>query len=200
MIVYKLSQVIVYVFGKVWLRMSIYGKENIPEKGGFILASNHVSNLDPLLLGAICRRRMGFMAKEELFRVPGLCWWLKAIGAFPVKRNASDISSLKNALNILRQGLGLLVFPEGRREESGAKNIEVKGGVGFLSEKANVGVIPVYIQGTQQALPKYAKWVKPAKVSIFFGKEIPCERRLPYHDFAQKVMDGILQLSCSKIS
>lgn len=182
----------------VFLGIRVYGRKNIPKKGGFILASNHVSHLDPVALGVACPRKLNFMAKEELFLHPFFGGLISRLGAFPVKRNSADRSALKEAMKRLKQGRGLLLFPEGTRQgASGNAAVMPQAGVGFLAAKVGVPVVPAYINGTQAALPRGAKWIKPgSRVSVYFGEKIDIERRLPYHEFAQVIMAKIRQLSC----
>lgn len=175
-------------------RIKVSGAENIPKSGGFILASNHLSYLDPAVLAIACPREVNFMAKKELFNIPFLSNLISALGAFPVKRNTADISALKEAMKRVNAGNGLLVFPEGSRKE-GATDLEPQAGVGFIAAKLNAFVIPAFISGTDIALPKGSKFIKPAKVSVTFGEQIYLERGLPYKEIAQKIMDAIRLLS-----
>lgn len=182
-----------FVFG-FFFKIRISGVENIPQKGGFILASNHLSYLDPAVLAIACPRKVNFMAKAELFSIPLFSNLIRVLGAFPVKRNSADISALKEAIKRVNSGSGLLVFPEGARKD-GANDLEPQAGVGFLAAKINASVIPAFISGTDVAMPKGKRYIKPAKVSVIFGKEIPIERGMPYKDIAQNIMDNIRRLS-----
>lgn len=182
---------------KVFFRMKVYGQENIPKKGGFILASNHVSYIDPPAVGAAANRRVKFMAREDLFSHPLLGWWLRNVEVIPVKRDSADLSALKAAMKILKQGRGLALFPEGRRSTDG-KIGEPEPGIGFLAAKTGVPVIPTFVSGTEKALPKGAKKIKPHQVSVCFGKQILIERRMPYQDIANNIMQEIRHLSCPK--
>lgn len=182
-----------FVFG-FFFKIKVSGAENIPKEEGFILASNHLSYLDPAVLAIACPREVNFMAKKELFNIPLFSNLISALGAFPVKRNTADISALKEAIKRVNAGNGLLVFPEGSRKE-GLTDLEPQAGIGFLAAKINAFVIPVFISGTDIAMPKGAKFIKPAKVSVTFGKQIRIERGVPYKEIAQKIMDSIRQLS-----
>lgn len=172
--------------------IEVSGRGNIPKKGGFILASNHRSYLDPVILGVACPRRLNFMAKEELFHNPFFSWLISRLGAFPVKRNHADISALKQALKRVNSGNGLLVFPEGSRNHS-----QPQAGIGFLAAKINAPVIPVFIKGTEEALPKGAKCIRRGKLSVYFGRQISVERRTSYQEIAQQIMNNIIELSHS---
>lgn len=180
---------------KIFFRFKAYGSENIPKTGGFILASNHGSYLDPIAVGIGCRRKLNYMAKEELFDGRFSSWFYRAIRVFPVKRETADLSALKNAMHILKAGGGLVLFPQGTRNAEGAQKPPYAG-VGFLAAKLNVPVIPAFVKGADKALPARAKFIRLTKVSVYFGKEIPIERRMPYQDIASHIMDNIRHLSC----
>lgn len=182
---------------KIFFRVKVYGRRNIPKNGGFILASNHLSHLDPVVLGVVCPRRLNFMARHDLFLHRFFGGLISRLGAFPVKRNTADRWALKEAMKRLNRGGGLVLFPEGARQAGMNNQASVpQGGIGFLAAKVNVPVIPAYIKGTQTALPKGAKCIKPGRVSVYFGEKIYIERRLPYHEIASTIMANITQLSC----
>jgi len=135
------------------------------------------------------------MAKEELFRGTLIFSFLSRVGAFPVKRDSADLCALKEAMNRVKKGGALVLFTEGsRRFDNGSA--EPYPGIGFLVAKLNVPVIPAFIKGTQIALPKGAKFIKPTKISVHFGREILIERRMPYQDIAGFIMENIRHLSC----
>jgi len=180
----------------VFFRLEACGKENIPKEGGFILASNHVSFLDPVAVGSAANRKLNYMAKQDLFSNKFFSWVLYRVGAFPVKRATPDIWALKEAIKRVKNGGGLLLFPEGRRLNLGEDKIEPEAGVGFLADKLNVPVIPVHVKGTEIAWPKGEKsWVF-TKISVTFGAQIHWEKGKPYQDISQSIMDNVRQLSC----
>jgi len=184
------------VLTRLFFHFEVRGRENIPKVGGFILASNHVSYIDPTVLGFACSRRLTFMAKEELFRNPLFSWFLFKVEAFPIKRNSADIAALKEAMRRIKKGKALVLFPEGRRSDTKATFSQPSAGVSFLAEKLNVPVIPAFIKGTEKALPKGAKFIRLAKISVYFGKQIQTERGAPYQSTAQMIMAKIRHLSC----
>lgn len=180
---------------KVFFGLEVKGRENIPKRGGFILASNHASYLDPIVLGVACSRKLNFMAKQELFVNPFFSWILLRVGAFPVKRESADLSAIKEAMRRLKKGMPLVLFPQGSRKFDGTSR-EPYPGIGFLAAKLEVPVVPVFIKGTEKALPKEAKFIRLTKISLHFGKQISLERRMPYQDTARLIMDNIRHLSC----
>lgn len=159
------------------------------------MASNHLSIVDPPAVGVASPRRVSYMARHDLFSSRFSSWWLNSVGAFPVKRDSADLSAVKQAIRCVKGGRGLLLFPEGTRQEPGKSDGEPEAGVGFLAAKLGVPVIPVWVKGTDQAWPKGAKFLKSARVTVRFGKQIPIERRMPYSDIAKTIMDEIRHLS-----
>lgn len=180
---------------KILFRVKVFGKKNIPRKAGFILASNHTSYLDPIVLAAVCPRKINFMARDDLFHNPLFSWLISNVGAFAVKRESADISALKEAMQRLNKGNGLLIFPEGGRRING-KFDPPQAGVGFLAAKLAVPVIPAFVKGADYALARGAKSIRPCSISVYFGKQISLERRLPYQDIAGEIMRNIRHLAC----
>jgi len=168
----------------------------VPKKGGFILASNHVSYLDPVALAFSCPRKLNFMAKEELFRNSLFGYYLSRVGVFPVKRNTADRVALREALKRLSEGKPLLLFPEGTRGD-GVIAANPLAGVGFLAVKGNVPVVPAFVSGSDKALPRGKKFFGAAKLSVTFGKQIFIEKSMPYQEIAQQIMESIRHLAAN---
>lgn len=192
---YSILRFLSLILFKILFRFQAKGVENLPKTGGFILASNHASYLDPIAVGIASKRKLNYMAKKELFRSPLSSWFFSAIKVFPVKRDSADLSAIKEAMRRVKAGGALVLFPEGSRRFDGGSS-EPYGGVGFLSLKLNVPVIPAFVKGTEKALPPGAKSIRLTKVSVCFGKQISIERRMPYQDIARHIMDSIRHLSC----
>ena len=166
--IYALGKFICWVYTIFCLPMKVTGRENIPKHGGFILACNHTSYLDPVIFGIACPMPLNFMARDTLFKNKLFGWMLKHVNAFPLKRNSADIGAIKEALARLNNGGVILLFPEGTRSTDG-KVAEGLEGVGFLARKSRVPVIPAFVLGTEKAMPKGAKFIKPARLCIVFG-------------------------------
>ena len=181
---------------KIMFHIKAYGLKNIPKKGGFILASNHVSYLDPIAVGVACPRKLNYMARHDLFSSRLSIWWMNSVGCIPLKRDSADLSALKQSIKRVKNGGGLLLFPEGARQLPGQAPVKPESGVGFLAAKLDVPVIPVFVKGTEKAMPRGARFIHPNKVNVYFGKQISIERRMPYEDIAQTIMDSIRHLSC----
>lgn len=179
---------------KIFFGLKVRGKENFPKRGGFILAGNHVSLLDPLVLSAASPRELNFMARHDLFSNRFFSWLISSANAFPVQRESADFSALREAIRRIQKGGGLLLFPEGRRREEKDLHLKPQEGVGFLASKLNVPVIPAFVKGTGKAMPKGEKCIRRAKISVNFGKPVYVEKGADYSDIAHIVMENIKQL------
>lgn len=122
----------------------VVGLENLPE-GGALLCANHVSGWDPFLIAVALPidARLTVMAKDQLFRIPVVGWFLRSAGVFPVKRGGNDLAAMKTAIRSLSEGNRLLVFPEGTRVD-GESGGEAKGGVTVMAARTGVPMVPVY--------------------------------------------------------
>ncbi len=144
---YAASGWIVRNLSRLLFGLHIEGIEHLPVRGGFILASNHVSFVDPPILGASSPRRLAYLAKRELFRKAGLSHLIVALGAFPIDRQTLDRKALETAKNVVAKGLGLLLFPEGTRIRTGELG-QGRPGVSLLAAETGVPIVPAYIGGT----------------------------------------------------
>lgn len=166
----RVIRYIAYIFFKILFGLEIKGRDNIPKKGGVIIAVNHTSYLDPPLMAAVLQRRPTFIAKESLFRIPVIGCIIRAY-AIGVRREIPGPSTLKKALGILKKGGLIVIFPEGGRSRDG-RLMEIKRGVGVLAARAGAIVVPAYIKGAHRVLPVNAKIPRPGKIRIIFGKPI----------------------------
>ena len=184
---------------RAWFGLSVRGAEHVPSSGPALIVSNHQSILDPPLIGGATRRRIYFLAKAELFRIPVFGWLIRALHARPVRREGSDPRALKTAARLLKEGKALLVFPEGTRSLDGRLG-EGKPGVGMLAVTSGAPVVPAYVSGTLEALPKGAVWPRRSQVSVSFGPALHFKapigsgRKERYREAAEEMMRGIAQL------
>jgi len=137
--------------------MEIIGIENLPESGGLIIASNHVSYLDPAVLAASVNRKIYFIAKKEIFKNTFISFILKNVNAFPVDRKNIDIIAFKKTINILREEKVLGIFPEGTRSSNGELQ-ELKLGAIKIALKTGIPILPVGISGTHEIYPRGIKF------------------------------------------
>jgi len=179
-------------------RLKVSGEENIPATGAYIVAPNHRSYIDPLVLNAVFPEPLFFLAKEELFRPP-LGWFTRHMRAVPVRRGSGDVAALELSLEVLRGGCPVCVFPEGTRAQPG-KFLRPKAGIGLLAVKSGVPVLPVYLGGTDRILPRDALLPRlGGSVEVFIGKP---KRFVNYEDslrgyrrVALEIMEEIVALS-----
>jgi 1-acyl-sn-glycerol-3-phosphate acyltransferase len=147
----------------------VSGVERLPESGPAVLVSNHVSWLDPIVLPLVLPRKPAFLAMEELWLMPGLRMVMRLYGpkAIPLRRGAIDTAALKRALEILKNGALLIVFPEGGISHDGRLQ-PFHRGAALLAARADTPLIPVAIKGTAEALPlgQILPQAKPITVSI----------------------------------
>jgi glycerol-3-phosphate dehydrogenase (NAD(P)+) len=156
----------------VYFRLRRLGTEHVP-KGGVILASNHRSFLDPFAIGCCIGRPIYFVAKRELFKNPLLGWLLNCLGAFPIRRGASDEESMATALALLEREQAVVIFPEGTRIRTGSL-ARPRRGVGRLALQSGRPVVPVAVTGSERVRRGWL--IKPAKVHIRCGPALTFPR------------------------
>jgi 1-acyl-sn-glycerol-3-phosphate acyltransferase len=149
--------------------------ENIPGEGSVIIYSNHTYLLDPIVLGCLLHRRIYFMAKQELFRFPPMKALLLGLGAFPVKRGSADISAIKKALQILKEGKVFGIFPEGTRSRSGSLQ-DFNHGTAAIAHKSRAVTIPSAIyNGYRLFRPVRIVIGRPLDFERFYGQKSSSE-------------------------
>ena len=155
------------------IRWTLLGLEQLPMTSNYIFMSNHVSNIDPPLLVPLLPRRVTVMVKKELFKVPILGPAMRMADFIPIDRSNREaaIGSVREAANVVRKGLDLLVFPEGTRSRDG-RLLPFKKGSFYLAMDTGVPIVPVTILGTEGLLPKGSVLARPGKVSIVFHAPI----------------------------
>ncbi|HVA28407.1 MAG TPA: lysophospholipid acyltransferase family protein [Candidatus Baltobacteraceae bacterium] len=173
----------------VFYRIRVSGRENIPRNGAFILAGNHLSNLDPPIVGSFAYpREIHFMAKEELFSKLILSWLLPRVLAFPVNRNGSMRAVLRDSVELLRDGKCLGLFPEGTRNRTG--DHDARQGGAWLASQAQVPVVPCAIAGSGGAK------LFRTQIKVAYGKPLylPVGRKATKEElanFTQAIMGAI---------
>lgn len=171
---------------------SIEGMEKLPESGA-LLCPNHSSNWDPVLLGLRLpvNYRLHVMAKEELFRNPLLAWAIRKLGAFPVSRGGNDINTVRTAMQVLKNGDNLLVFPEGTTIHNGIGYADglpahAKAGVAMIGVRTGAKLVPVFVDGEKKPFHR---------TRIIFGEpyEPHYTGRRGTSEEMQKIADDILE-------
>lgn len=155
-------------------RIQIVGAENIPldteDNGlpGFMLCSNHIGNLDPVVIGAAVRIKIYWMAKDSLFRIPGIAQLIRAFGAYPVNRSSGDVGAIKRTIEQLRSNRSIGIFPQGhRRPGVDPRTTEVRHGIGMIAFRSGCDVLPVCVETRSRKLRPFTK------TTIIIGKRIP---------------------------
>lgn len=184
-IFYAIVKCFFAVLLKIYNRCSVKWLEKLNPDEKFIVACNHTSNLDPLIVGCFFPRRLKYFAKEELFTnwLFGAC--IRALGAMPVSRadNASAAGALRSFMKLYEEGSDVLIFPEGGRSLDG-KLQPLEGGVALVASREKAPILPAFIHGAYNAMPTGAIFVKPSKIKITFGKP------LRFSDEVYKSKDG----------
>jgi 1-acyl-sn-glycerol-3-phosphate acyltransferase len=183
------------------------GLENVPKGGPFIVASNHLSFLDSVIIQALMPRGVGFFAKAEYFTGKGVKGKLmksffEGVGSIPVERGeqAASVAALKTLLDILEEGRGVGIYPEGTRSRDGLL-YRGRTGVGWLTLTTGAPVIPVGLEGTEKLQPAGRNWVKPQHFSMRVGEPLYFDKLGPDHSLpvrreaTDKIMDAIAALS-----
>ena len=153
------------------LRIKVIGRENEPAKGGFVVCANHTSGTDPIVICyAFRKHQVRFMAKKELFKIPILAQLVSVLGAFPVDRAGNDVGAIKKAVNMVKEGKCMGIFPQGHRyPEVDPRTTETKNGAALITVKSEADVIPAYIVRKNNANKLFRRtW-------LVIGEPIPFE-------------------------
>ena len=174
------------------------GREHVPRIGPVLLVANHSSVLDPPLVAGMTPRPVSFLAKAELFDLPFFGWFIRRLGAKPLRREGGDPGALRTALRVLQEGRVLLVFPEGTRGEEGVLR-SAKPGAGMLAVLSGATVVPVYVTGSGRAWPRGRRLPRPGKVRVTFGtplefQESGVRRKEAYETASRAMMAAIARL------
>ncbi len=167
MVFFRIVYAIAIPFFRLLYRIKVVGRENVPE-GAAVMCANHSAMLDPIFMCAACgiRENWLFMAKAELLKVPVLGWLLKKIGVIPVNRGATDISTIRDAIDALKGGKKVMIFPQGTRVREGEDDVAAKTGAAMIASRAKAPLVPVYISTNKKLF---------GKVIISFGTPILTE-------------------------
>ena len=191
---YAVCRQVLVAATRVLFFLRVRGSHLIPRQGGCIIASNHVSYLDPPLLAVASPRMLCFMGKQELFK-GGFGFLIRNLNAFPIRRSSSDVRAMRQAITKLKEGQVMIIFPEGTRSTDGQLG-SVQPGVGMLAERAGVPVIPAYIDGAQRAWPNKARWPRLfVPIRVHFGPAVawdPAAAGANDRDHYQAVADAII--------
>jgi 1-acyl-sn-glycerol-3-phosphate acyltransferase len=169
---YRFVRAVVLSVFKVFFRVHVVGRERVPPTGVYIVAPSHRSLFDVPFAGYVSKRRIRFMAKEELFKTRVGGWLFTKLGAIKVDRDVTDRGALRASQQALEDGEPIAIFPEGTRR-SGPEITELFDGVAYLALKLGVPIVPVGIGGTEQILPSGKVFPRIHKVAVVIGSPIP---------------------------
>jgi 1-acyl-sn-glycerol-3-phosphate acyltransferase len=173
---YPFVRLLLIVIFKILFRFKIIGTENVPLEGPLIIAANHRSYLDPILLAiSVKNREINFMAKGSLFRYPVFGTTIRMLNAFPVTKGVADKAALVKSLRILERGDVLVIFPEGTRYLEGGLGPAYPGATA-IALKTGATILPVGILGTEKVMPNGAGIPRLPKLKVRIGRPIPVEK------------------------
>jgi 1-acyl-sn-glycerol-3-phosphate acyltransferase len=167
-VLWKSVQAAARVLSTLLFDLKVYGRRNVPRRGGVLIVCNHQGNLDPVLFGVMLDRPLHYFAKSELFEHPFYDWLLRALNALPVRQGAGDVTAVKESIRRLRQGVVLNIYPEGSRSPDGAIG-PLEKGVALIMKRAGVPVVPAVIDGSFDAWPIHRRAPRPWPVRLEYG-------------------------------
>lgn len=170
---YWVARNLFWLILKVYNRCSVRWLAPLDPNERVIVACNHASNLDPIVVGSFFPRRLRYFAKEELFRSWFLGTSIRALGAVPVSRadNASAAGALKGFMKLYREGSDILIFPEGGRSQDGRLQ-PLEAGVALIAAHERAPILPAFIKGSFDAMPPGLPFVRPSKIAVTFGRPL----------------------------
>jgi 1-acyl-sn-glycerol-3-phosphate acyltransferase len=173
---YAFARGLVEVVCRLYWRVEIRGGANVPPSGAYVIAPVHRSNIDTLLAGCLTRRRIRFMGKDSLWKYKWSGALFSSLGAFPVHRGTPDREALRVCEEAVRSGEPAVLFPEGTRQ-SGPTLQPLFEGAAFVAARAGVPIVPVGIGGSEWAMPKGSKRIRPVKVVMVVGEPLAVPAR-----------------------
>lgn len=170
---YGILWVLVRVIGRLWFHYRVEG--TVPATGGLLVAANHASYLDIPLLGCGMKRRAWYLGRSDLFPIPVVNAVLRSLGWIPIRLGRFDREAFSRAIELIRQGKVVVIFPEGGRSRDGRLR-PPKAGIGVIVSKTGCPVVPAYLKGTFEVLPTGAWWPRRRPVTVRFGTPIQFEQ------------------------
>ena len=190
---YRVSWILLNVVERAVFGLKVTGRDLIPRSGAVIIASNHVSYSDPPVVGSAVPREVYFLAKEELFANPIFGWLIRSYNAIALRRAVGDIGAVKKAVEVLKQGKAILMFPEGTRS-LGGELLRPKPGLGLIACMAGAAVVPTYVTGTNRLGRVF---LRRARLAVSFGEPIePAKFADPTggsHERYQKLTEEVMK-------
>jgi len=202
MALYWTLWIIVRGLARLLFHLQVSGQDHIPRTGGVLIAANHASYLDIPILGCALPRRASFIGRMDLFAgIVGSV--LRYLGWIPIRRGQVDRKAFDEAVRRLKAGQVVVIYPEGSRTENGQLQ-PGKPGIGMMAATAGCLVVPAFLEGTYEALPPGAKWIRFRPMRVAFGKpmdfssvienESEDKKKLVYQQMSQEIMERIAEL------
>jgi len=178
-----------------------HNAERVPREGGYLLVSNHASNLDPPILGCMLEREVHYLAKAEMFENRLLARVFRSINAHPIRRGGVDRQAMKECGELIRNGALLTIFPEGTRTHDGEMQAP-KPGVAMIAVQARARCLPAYIAGSYRAWPRHRTFPRPTRLDVYYGAPFDLPERpegMDRKDYYQLCADEMIrQISALK--
>jgi len=171
---YAVSKTALLTWAKLMFRITFEGQEHIPRTGAVLIACNHISHLDPPLVGIGVPRYIFHVAKKELARVPVVGQTMKLFRTILIDRSRGR-TALEETVKYLEQGAAVIIFPEGTRSLTGRLQ-RGRAGASVLALKTGAPVVPTAIIGSQKCFPKHSRWIRPGKITVRFGPPLRFQR------------------------
>ena len=191
MILWRSIRGVARLFFAIILDIHVVGRQNVPETGPLIIASNHLSWADVPLIPSFLKRKVVYMAKEETFDGK-MGWLVRFLGAFPVKRGEADRQSLRTAMEQLKAGRIVSIFPEGTRSKIHTLG-QAHAGMGMIALRSGAPVVPVAIYGSEKAFKKF----RP-RITITFGEPMilaPKGKKITREDIDESTEQVMLRIA-----
>jgi 1-acyl-sn-glycerol-3-phosphate acyltransferase len=173
-LLWRTLQPFVSLFCRTWLRLKVEGLEHLDPKQGGLFLINHQSYLDPVLVAVLMNRPISFLARDSLFRVPLLGWFLRRTYVIPISRESVRAGSIREAIERLEQGFLVGIFPEGTRS-SGDSVKTFRPGFLALVRRSSQPVYPVALAGADEVMPRGAWFIRPRPVRIVYGTPLTAD-------------------------
>ena len=198
--VYWFFYTLAKIIARGFFSMKVVGRENMVDSGPLILAVNHASYCDPPLAGICSKRAVYYLARKNLLEWPFFGPLFPKMNVIPVEREGNDLNALRIVIRKIKEGNGVVLFPEGTRSRDG-KLGKARGGIGMVIAKTGAPVLPMRIFGSFEAFPRDAKLPRRLPITVAIGKAItfdPSELagagREEYQKFGDRVMAAISEL------
>ncbi len=200
-LIYRFCRSLFLLLGKIFFQHQVIHRERIPESQALLIASNHVSYLDPPVVGVAFRYPINFLARKSLYSNGFARWLFPHLRVVPVDQEKADVGPIKTIIRLLKQNEPVLIFPEGQRSWDGQLQ-SAEPGLGFIVAKTGAPVLPVRVYGAHEALPRGGNQVRIGAVTVVVGEVLrfPKEElsggKDAYQKISDRVMNAIAQLEC----